>query len=132
MKSTYRLGYIVSFSFLLLFLFPVLGFAADPNPPALVQCGKGDSAMCTFNDFLDLGRVVIDFSLVYLILPLSVLSFGFAGFKYITAFGNESEATKIRGLLETTVKGILLAFFAWLIVSSLFNFFVDNSFNPFK
>lgn len=112
----------------LLFI-PVISLAAEQPP--LVNCGNAGQAMCTFDDLLGLGKVFIDFSLFYLIIPLSVLSFGVAGFRYLMAFGNESEATKVHGMVTSTVKGIFLAFFAWLIVSSIFNFFVNETFNPF-
>ena len=117
-------------------LIPGLVLAAGATdqtaPKQLVNCGNDGQPMCTFDNLIGLGKVIIDFSLFALIIPLSVLSFAVAGFKYLLAFGNEAEATKVHGQVTATVKGVFVAFFAWLAVSSLFNFFVSDTFNPFK
>lgn len=106
--------------------------ATEPYiPTQIVNCGTGD-VMCTFDDLINMGNVIIRFSLYVLIIPLSIISFAFSGFRYLTAFGSESEASKAKGQVMLTIQGVFLAFFAWLLVSTFFNFFVNDTFNPFK
>ncbi len=112
-------------------MLPMIVFAADGAPEPLVPCGNAGQPLCTFNDFLVLADRIIKFSLFWLIIPLATISFAIAGFRYLIAFGNESEATKVHGMVTSTVKGVFLAFLAWFIVSTIFSFFVHDSFNPF-
>ncbi len=75
--------------------------------------------MCTTCDALVLGKNISDFILFYLVPAISALFFIYAGFLILLGGGITTQVAKGRAVFETTVKGLLIIFLAWMIVNTV-------------
>ena len=71
--------------------------------------------MCDWLDFIELINRVISF-LLYLATVLAIFAFIYAGFKMMTAGGNESAAKEGREIFMKVVVGLIFAYGAWILV----------------
>ena len=89
--------------------------ALDP----LVPCGRTGQPACTTCDALVLGKNISDFILVYLVPSLAALLFIYAGFLILLGGGIPAQVDQGKKIFETTVKGLLIIFLAWMIVNTV-------------
>lgn len=142
MKRNKVFNLILIYTVLITFAFPVLVLAQPTTTPppttygtyntteGLVVCNGPD---CTFDHIYQLINRLKDFALLYLMIPLAVISIAFAGFKYVMAQGNASEITKAHNIFYYTIGGIVLALGAWLIVSTILTVLgVEDAYNFLK
>lgn len=115
--------YFISIALLVILLSPLSLYAQNTGwapfgPNGLIPCGNTTQKMCTFEDLIRGIEGLINF-MIYLAVPLSVVAFGYAGFTYMTAGGDQSkikQAHKTFGLVAT---GLVIMFAAWLIVNTI-------------
>lgn len=84
----------------------------------LVPCG-GAGDPCEFSDLITLINNIINFLLFYLLMPLAAIMFAAAGFMIVTAGGDSGKISQAKEIFGSVLKGILIAFTAWLIVKTI-------------
>jgi hypothetical protein len=90
-----------------IFLFPLFVFSAG-----LVTCDGPD---CTWNDFLQMIKKVINFS-VSVGIAFSAIIFAWAGWLYMSSGGDEGKINKAHEIFTKMLWGFLFALGAYLIV----------------
>ncbi len=74
---------------------------------------------CDLGSVFELINKLITFLITFLVLPVTIILFMYAGFKYITAQGNPSKIANVRKMVQHLVGGLLLVLCAWIIVKTL-------------
>ncbi len=121
---------------------PVLVYAATPDSPESnpnfqivnTDCGKfgssgdygptqnggnsGTFRECGWSDLLNLVRRIMNF-VIYLSVSIAVLSFCYAGFIYLTAFGEMGKVEEAHKIFSGTIYGMIIILLAWLIVATI-------------
>ena len=84
---------------------------------------------CGWFDLLQLARNIMAF-LFWLSASIAVLSFAYAGFLYLTAFGEMGKVEQAHGIFSKVIVGFLFVFLAWLIVATILKTMgVDKAFS---
>ncbi|MBI3627551.1 MAG: hypothetical protein HY220_02265 [Candidatus Sungbacteria bacterium] len=115
---------------IIIIFFSLLGLALVASPilvmsqsSGIVPCGNGGGLSgwipCTFCDFWGLLKNLIDFIAVKLALPLAVIMFIYAGFRYAFSAGKESNISAAREILTQTAIGLLIVFGVYFITDTL-------------
>lgn len=65
-------------------------------------------------------KTIIDIFL-YLVGAISVIMIVYSGFRYVTSAGNQNSVTSAKNTLLYAVIGLIVAMFAWAIVSWIYN-----------
>lgn len=89
--------------------------SADSGGTGLVPC----TDTCGFNDVITLINNIITFLITQLFIPIVILLFVYAGFKYITAQGNPAKVANIKKMVLHIVLGMILVLCSWLIVKTV-------------
>ncbi|PJE64509.1 MAG: hypothetical protein COU90_01555 [Candidatus Ryanbacteria bacterium CG10_big_fil_rev_8_21_14_0_10_43_42] len=95
----------------------LLGDMAHAQSGGLVPCG--DTKACDLCDLYVLVKNIIDFILFKFILPVAVISLLIGGILLLTSRGNPGQLETGKAALYNTIIGILIAFAAWVIISTL-------------
>jgi len=85
---------------------------------ALVPCGTESTHPCTWCDFGQLAKNIIDF-LVYLVFPLAAIMIVVGGITIMTAGGSTERVAKGKEMVTAAVVGLLIALLAWLIIDTI-------------
>lgn len=97
-------------------------------PGGLVPCGRKwddpnteewENCPCRPCHFLVLSDKIIDFALVYLVIPLAVLLIVVGGVMLLTAAGSPEKVSRGKTILKVTIVSLLIIFAAWLIVNTI-------------
>ena len=109
-----------------------VGGTYEPDPSCYLGKGasevaKGDEKSgliacnnyCTFSDVLKTINNLIVFLITVLFVPIIIIMFMYAGFKYLTAQGDPKKIINLKSLLKHIFIGILIVLSAWLIVKVL-------------
>lgn len=81
--------------------------------------GAPENKVCTFSDFIKLGKNIIDF-LIFVVAPLiamAILVWG--GFLILTAGGSTEQVGEAKKLFWKALTGLLIAMCAWIIVKTI-------------
>jgi hypothetical protein len=116
----YKKQIFATFAFLLAFsLSASFAFAQDyqPNQPIVVDCVKG-APNCEWSDLMVLLNRIVQF-LVYFAASIATLGFAYAGFTYLTAFGNMEKISKAHKMFRTILWGIAFVLCGWLLVATI-------------
>ncbi len=70
---------------------------------------------CTFEDLVILVKRIIDY-IFFFSIPLTAISFSYAGYLYLTAGGNSSKISQANGIFSKVLMGFVVMLSAWLIV----------------
>lgn len=97
--------------------------AADKKGNGLVPCKD----TCDFNDILQLVNNLITFLITTLFIPIVILLFVYAGYKYITAQGNPSKVADLKKMVWHIVVGMLLVLCSWLIVKTIISILSNDT-----
>lgn len=107
-----------------LFLFSPIFVSAG-----LVPCGAkvddpvtttvDETEVCEFSHLVLLINNIINFLLVSILLPLAAIMFAAAGFMIVTAGGDPGRISQGKEIFGSVLKGILIAFMAWLAVQTI-------------
>lgn len=89
-----------------------------PGWKPLIVCDGTKASPCDFEKLIELVKVLIN-DLVILSTLLAVVVFAYAGFKLLTANGNEGEVKKAIGMLQKVVWGYVWILAAWLVVYTI-------------
>jgi len=84
----------------------------------IVPCGGERQPECDFNQGVHLVGHIISF-LLYCAVLIAAIAFTVAGFKYVTAAGNESQVKEAHNIFKNVAVGLIIALSAWLIVDTI-------------
>ena len=116
MKSYSRLNstaFSVAFSFL---IFVAIMMPLFVESQGIVRCDGPD---CNLEELVELVQRIIDFLLVGLAIPLSIILFAYAGVLYVTAAGDTGRIEKGHKIFTAVLFGLVFALAAWLVVKIL-------------
>ncbi len=85
----------------------------------LIPCGGENQPVCTFSHFIQLIQRVINFLLVSIAIPLSMILFAYAGWLYMSAAGDSGKIEQGHKIFKNVVLGLVFALAAWLIVNTV-------------
>lgn len=88
---------------------------ADKFGSGLVPC----TDTCDFNDVLRLINNLITFLITTIFIPIVILLFMYAGYRYLTAGGNPAKIVNIKKMVRNIIVGMLLVLCSWLIVKTV-------------
>lgn len=98
--------------------------ASDPNFQLVSdECGQirdGKLVECGWPHFLNLINRIMKY-LIFISASIGVLMFAYAGFLYLTAFGEMGKVEQAHKIFSTTITGIVIIMIAWLIVATILN-----------
>jgi len=97
--------------------------ASDPDFQLVSNsdCGQvveGNLDECDWNDFLQLMSRIMKY-IIFISASISVLMFAYAGFLYLTAFGEMGKVEQAHKIFSTTITGVIIIMLAWLIVATI-------------
>ncbi len=74
---------------------------------------------CNAEHFIIMVNRVIEFVLIYLVLPIAAIMFAYAGAKLMFSGGDTEARSQAKALFWNIVKGVLFIAGAWLIVTTI-------------
>lgn len=105
-------------------------YAASYKPGQLVPCdglGTSGNARCDWNALIKLGNNIIEFAIKVAAVVMVIVIF-IAGWGLITAQGNTNAMSEARSKLTKAIVGFVVVLTAWLIVDTVMNLLLDESF----
>ncbi len=106
-----------------LVLVPQLSLADD----GLVQCGRGNSEMCTFADFISLLNRLMEFILYYIATPLAAILIIYAGMRMVIYASNSGEISAAKKIIYRAIGGLVLALAAYIIIKFIVVFLTGDT-----
>ena len=94
-------------------------FIAHAQGQSLIPCGGTGQPACTFDHLITLVQRVIDFLIVDIAIPLSMILFAWAGFLYMTAQGDPGKIKTGHTIFINVIWGLVIALAAWLIINTI-------------
>lgn len=85
----------------------------------LVTCGKDGPDDCTLCEAFRMVHRIIQFLFYAIMLPLVTIAFIIGGIILLTAAGNEQQINRGKSIVWNTFLGFLVAFAAWIIISTI-------------
>lgn len=98
----------------------------NPRDPGfqLVPCNGVD---CDFNSLMTLINRVMNF-IVYLSIPLAAISISYAGYLYISAYGDTGKIEDAHKIFGSVLKGFAFVLAGWLIVYTIMSMLLGPNF----
>lgn len=123
---------IITAIFFFSIIFPAQSYAQNyagndnPQDPKfqLVPC---DGADCDFNSLMTLINRVLNF-IIYLSIPLAAISISYAGYLYISAFGDTGKIEEAHAIFGKVLWGFAFVLGGWLIVYSIMSLLLGPDF----
>lgn len=81
---------------------------------------------CEFNDILRTINNLITFLITVVFVPVVIVMFIYAGFKYLAAQGDSKKLISLKSMLKHIIGGMLLILCAWLIVRTILTIVVRD------
>jgi membrane-associated protease RseP (regulator of RpoE activity) len=114
--------FVISFVFGGVMLVPLVSFGASDDPTSsdfqLVPACESSTGECGWSDLLALISNIMKF-LIYISVSIGVLACAYAGFLYITAFGESGKIEQAHKIFSSAITGFLIILLAWLVVATL-------------
>jgi hypothetical protein len=105
----------IIFIFTFAFVAVLPAIAQEP----IVQCGNGVDDICDYSDVESTVSRMVNFALLYVAVPASVIVIIWGGFEMIFSAGNESKFKAGRQKIQNVAIALLIAFGAWIIVQTV-------------
>lgn len=102
-------------------VFPLLSLAAwAPGDAIIPECSVDGSGVCGWRwlELITLANNLISAGIYFSVL-VAVVAFIFAGFKYLTAGGNEGQIKQAHTIFRNVALGLIIVLAAWLIVHTI-------------
>lgn len=112
--------YLIRILIVMLVTVPFIASALE-----IIPC-DGVTKACDFSMLLKLGNNIIKFCIVTGTSIFSIM-FMYAGFKYLTAMGNEGQITKAHAYFWNSIVGFVIMLAAWLSVDFIFKALVKGA-----
>ena len=94
----------------------------------IVPCNGPD---CNFCHLAQLGQNIINLAVTLSVFVAAVL-FAYAGWNYLTNFGDTGKVSKAHGIFKNVAVGFIIIMAAWLIVDTLMKVFLGGGFGPWN
>lgn len=91
---------------------------SDNNFQIVPKCAENGNVSCGWTELLQLVRNIMSL-LLFLSASIAVLAFIYAGFLYLTAFGDMGKVEQAHGIFSKVIIGFLFVFLGWLIVFTI-------------
>jgi hypothetical protein len=101
-------------------------FAQDTG--GLVPCSGDD---CDFCSLAQLGQRIINLA-IFLAVFLSAILFAWAGWNYLTNFGDTGKVAKAHEVFRNVAVGFIIILAAWLIIDTLMKTLLGGHFGPWN
>lgn len=109
----------ISATLLLILMVSIPLFVHAQTLPTIIPCGtQANPASCEVCHLYILASNIIDFLLI-IIIPLAALVIAYGGFLYLTSGGSPGSADKGKRAIRSGIFGIIIAFFAWVIINTI-------------
>ncbi len=125
MKSSANKNFLAIFLLLAIFTsFSAPALAIDFNSlwsddgQLIVKKCTGDGGECGWTDLIILANTVVRF-LVFVSSLLAVMAFCYAGFLYITAFGEMGKVEQAHKIFSSAITGMFFVLCGWLIIATI-------------
>lgn len=134
-RKIFGIIFVISFVFGGVMVLPLdIVSAAEPTDSGFqlvpTDCGtsyntdNGDAGVTTVSNECGWSHLMVLVSnvmkfLVYIAVSIGVLACCYAGFLYITAFGEMGKVEQAHKIFSTTITGMLIILLAWLIVATI-------------
>lgn len=92
--------------------------STNSNFQIVPKCAENGSVKCGWTELLQLVRNIMSL-LLFLSASIAVLSFMYAGFLYLTAFGDMGKVEQAHSIFSKVMIGFLFVFLGWLIVATI-------------
>ncbi|MDB5204598.1 MAG: hypothetical protein JWP09_626 [Candidatus Taylorbacteria bacterium] len=131
-KNALKIGFLSLGIMFLSFSVPLLANAAtgdpatDPNFQLVsTDCGQttGSGTInreCGWGDLIVLLNRILKY-IIFISATIAVMMFVYAGFLYLTAFGEMGKVEQAHKIFSTTIMGVIIIMLAWLIVATVLN-----------
>lgn len=86
---------------------------------------KENPKECGWDDLVRLGGNILNF-IIYISAFLAVLAFCYAGFLYMTAFGNMGKVEEAHKIFGSAIVGVFFVLAGWLIVATILKILVSD------
>lgn len=97
---------------------PSIAFGAIPTIVPQNCQGANAAQNCSVCDIAQLAQNVLNAGIIIAVI-LSAILFAWAGFKYLSAAGSESQVKNAQGIFLNVLVGLLIILAAWLVVDTL-------------
>ncbi|PJE74125.1 MAG: hypothetical protein COV01_02625 [Candidatus Taylorbacteria bacterium CG10_big_fil_rev_8_21_14_0_10_41_48] len=94
----------------------------------IVPCNGPD---CNFCSLAQLGQNIINLA-IFLAVFLSAILFAWAGWNYLTNFGDTGKVSKAHEIFRNVAVGFIIVLAAWLIVDTLMKTLLGGKFGPWN
>lgn len=101
------------------FWFLIFNFAPLTYAKGLVPCGGTGEPACTWCHLGIMADKIIDFVVLYIVIPVAVAFIIWGGFLLMTAGGSPERVKRGRDAITAAVIGIVVALGAWLIIDTI-------------
>ena len=105
-------------SLIIILPFLLLSFSAV-QAAGLVPCGGHGEPSCTFCHFFELINNIVRFVMFNLVPVIAVLMLVFGGVMFLFAGAKPEMLMKAKGIITSTVVGLVIVFGAWVIVNTI-------------
>lgn len=94
----------------------------DKNP--IVKTSKGETGgevtnPCTAEHFIIMVNKILEFILIYLVLPIATIVFMYAGFLLLFSGGDTHKRSEAKSMFMNVLWGLVFIAGAWLIVNTI-------------
>lgn len=87
--------------------------------------GENGNGECGWEDLVELAKRILNF-VVYFSGILAVMAFCYAGFLYMTAFGNMGKVEEAHKIFGSAIIGVFFILAGWLIVATILKILVGD------
>lgn len=134
MKTLLHNKYLAHLTSLTLFVLLALLFLPSNVSAELfgfdfIVCGK-ETPDCTIKHIFILADMMVKFFL-YLSVPLTIILITWVGIKYLTAGGDQKNLADAKSMLKHVALGLAFILGAYLVVHTIFEYFVKDNFRMF-
>lgn len=112
---------------LLLIFAPLIVSAQAFDPSKGLVGGVCENGTCSFNDIMSLINSIVRF-VFFISVPIAALLFAYAGFLFMTAGPNASQADKAKSIFTSVAVGFTIILSAYLIVYTVTNAIIEDGF----
>jgi hypothetical protein len=114
--------------------FPLSGHAQSGNTGVVIKCVDGpvlveggDERECGYYDLIRQVNKIIYYLFLFSI-PLTAISFSYAGYLMLTAAGNAGKVSQARSIFGKVLTGFIFMLVAWILVKLIADNLVKDGF----
>lgn len=120
MKKIFAVSFFCLSVICLFFTESVFAQNYNPNQSIVSQggCAGNKAPNCGWNDFTNLINTIVQF-IVFFSASIAVLGFVYAGFTYLTSFGNSGKIEQAHHMFKMILIGLFFVLCGWLLIATI-------------